>query len=443
MTECGATVAAPLLERLGLSRPELRGWVAYDWANSAFMTSIVQVFQVYFASVAAQGLTKAESGAHFYAATAFAALIVALIGPFVGALADFSGTRKRILGLFVGIGVIATFGISFVGPGDWRSGLFWYGLANVGIAVSFILYDSLLPHVAKPEEIDLVSSAGYAFGYLSGGLVLALNLLWIANPQAWGFADAGSATRASFAFAAVWWAVFSIPLFRNVPEPPASGNGNGERRSPMKAFAATIDSLRATFRDLRRYREAFMMMIAFLVYNDGVNTVIKVGATYGTEIGIPQARLLQAILAVQFIGLPCAYFYSRMSSKIGTRAAIYIALATYFVICVVGYLMTETWHFFVLAALIGTAQGGAQALSRSLFASLIPKEKSSEFFGFYGIGERFAGIMGPALFWLMVTVTGSSRGAILGLAVFFAVGAWLLSRVDVERGRALIASERR
>ncbi len=442
MTECSTIVAVPLLERLGLSRPELRGWVAYDWANSAFMTSIVQVFQVYFASVAAQGITKAESGAHFYAATAIAALIVAMIGPFVGALADFSGTRKRIMGLFVGIGVVATLGIAFVGPGEWKAGLFWYGLANVGIAVSFILYDSLLPHVAKPEEVDLVSSAGYAFGYLSGGLVLALNLLWIASPESWGFADAGSATRASFAFAALWWAFFSIPLFRNVPEPPASGDGQGVRRSPMKALSATIDSLRATFRDLRRYREAFMMMVAFLVYNDGVNTVIKVGATYGTEIGIPQARLLQAILAVQFIGLPFAFLYSRMASKVGTRKAIYVALATYFAICVVGYLMTETWHFFVLAALIGTAQGGAQALSRSLFASLIPKEKSSEFFGFYGIGERFAGIMGPALFWVMVTVTGSSRGAILGLALFFVVGAYLLSKVDVERGRALIVSQR-
>ncbi len=436
------TVAAPLLERLGLSRPELRGWVAYDWANSAFMTSIVQVFQVYFANVAAQGLTPAESGAKFYAATAIAALIVALIGPFVGALADFSGTRKRIMGLFIGIGVFATLGIAFVGPGEWKAGLFWYGLANIGIAVSFILYDSLLPHVAKPEEIDLVSSAGYAFGYLSGGLVLALNLLWIANPTSWGFADAGSATRASFAFAALWWAFFSIPLFRNVPEPPASGDGAGTRRSPMAAIIGTVASLRATFRDLRRYREAFLMMVAFLVYNDGVNTVIKVGATYGTELGIPQARLLQAILAVQFIGLPCAYLYSRIASRIGARQAIYIALATYFVICVVGYLMTETWHFFVLAALIGTAQGGAQSLSRSLFASLIPKEKSSEFFGFYGVGERFAGIMGPALFWLMVTVTGSSRGAILGLALFFVVGAYLLSRVDVERGRALIVSQR-
>ncbi len=406
------------------------------------MTSVIQVFQVYFASVAASGLSKAEASGRFYAATAIAALIVALMGPFVGALADYSGTRKRIMGIFIGVGVFATMGIAFVGPGEWRSGLLWYGLANVGIAVSFILYDSLLPHVARPEEIDLVSSAGYAFGYLSGGLVLALNLVWIGNPLAWGFADAASATRASFAFAGLWWAVFSIPLFRNVPEPKASGNGNGVRRSAAKAIMGTLGSLRATFHDLKRYREAFLMMIAFLIYNDGVNTVIRVGATYGTELGIPQARLLLAILAVQFIGLPCAFLYSWIASRIGTRHAIYIALATYFLICIVGYLMTETWHFFVLAALIGTAQGGAQALSRSLFTSLIPKEKSSEFFGFYGVGERFAGIAGPALFWLIVTLTGSSRGAILGLATFFVVGGFLLSRVDVERGRALIAAPR-
>lgn len=434
-------MAVPLLERLGLSRPELRGWVAYDWANSVFMTSVMQVFQVYFASVLATGLSKAESSARFYLATTIAALVVAVLGPFFGAMADFSGARKRIMGVFIAIGVAATLGIAVVGPGDWLFGLVWYSLGNIAIAVSFILYDSLLPHVAKPEEIDLVSSAGYAFGYLSGGLVLALNLLWISNPHAWGFADAGAATRASFAFAALWWALFSIPLFRNVPEPPASGDG--VRRSVGAAVMGTVNSLKATFRDLKRYREAFLMMVAFLIYNDGVNTVIRVGATYGTEIGIPQARLLQAILAVQFIGLPCAYFYSHLAAKMGTRNAIYLALLTYLGICFVGYVMTETWQFFLLAFMIGTAQGGAQALSRSLFASLIPKEKSSEFFGFYGVGDRFAGIMGPALFWVMVTLTGSSRGALLGLGVFFVIGAFLLSRVDVDRGRALVTSERK
>ena len=432
-------MALRILDRLGLSRPELRGWVAYDWANSVFMTSVIQVFQVYFASVLATGLTKAESSARFYSATTIAALAVAVMGPFIGAMADFSGARKRIMAIFIGLGVAATVAIALVPPGDWRSGLVWYSLGNVAIATSFILYDSLLPHVAKPQEIDLVSSAGYAFGYLSGGLVLALNLLWISNPQGWGFASAGQATRASFVFAALWWAFFSIPLFRNVPEPPACGDGNGVRRSAAVAMTETVKALLATFRDLRRYREAFLMMVAFLIYNDGVNTVIRVGATYGTEIGIPQDRLLQAILAVQFIGLPFAYFYSHLAAKLGTRNAIYLALLAYLAICGLGYIMTETWQFFLLAFLIGTSQGGAQALSRSLFASLIPKERSSEFFGFYGVGDRFAGIMGPAFFLLMVTLTGSSRAGLLGLGVLFVIGAWLLSRVDVDGGRALVA----
>ena len=406
------------------------------------MTSVMQVFQVYFPSVLAAGLSKGESSARFYTATSVATLVVALLGPFVGAMADFSGTRKRIMAIFIGLGAASTFAIAFVGPGEWRSGLFWYSLANIAIAVSFILYDSLLPHIARPDEIDLVSSAGYAFGYLSGGLVLGLNLVWISNPHAWGFKDAGAATRGSFAFAALWWVVFSIPIFRNVSEPPPSGPGGGARRSMAVAVRGTVNSLRATFHDLRRYREAFLMMVAFLIYNDGVNTVIRVGATYGTEIGIPQDRLLLAILAVQFIGLPFAYFYSHLAGRIGTRNAIYLALLAYLGICVLGYVMTQTWQFFLLAFLIGTSQGGAQALSRSLFASLIPKEKSSEFFGFYGVGDRFAGIMGPALFLFMVTVTGSSRGGLVGLAVFFIVGAFLLSRVDIERGRAVAASAR-
>ena len=429
-----------LLDRLGLARPELRGWVAYDWANSVFMTSVIQVFQVYFANVAASGLAKADASARFYSVTAFAALVVAVLGPCVGALADFSGKRKRLMGMAIALGIAGTLGIAGVHSGEWRSGLVWYGIANVGIALSFILYNSFLPHVARPDEIDRVSSAGYAFGYLSGGLALALNLIWISNPTAWGFADAGAATRASFAFAALWWGVFSIPFFKYVKEPPATGDSSNGSRSRREAILGTVRSLRETFHDLKRYREAFLMMIAFLIYNDGVNTVIKVGATYGTELGIPQDKLLLAILSVQFVGLPFAFFYGWLAAWLGTRRAIYLALITYLLICAVGYVMTEVWHFFVLAFLIGTAQGGAQALSRSLFASLIPKEKSSEFFGFYGVGERFAGIAGPALFWVMVTTTGSSRGAILGLGVFFLIGAWLLSRVDIVGGRALVAA---
>jgi UMF1 family MFS transporter len=399
------------------------------------MTSVMQVFQSYFPTVLAVSLGKAESSARFYAATTISALVVAVLGPFFGAMADFSGTRKRIMSIAIGIGVGATLGLALVGPGQWVSGLIWYSLGNIAIAMSFILYDSLLPHVARADEVDLVSSAGYAFGYLSGGLVLALNLLWISNPRAWGFADGGSAVRASFAFAAVWWAVFSIPLFRNVTEPPASGDGTS--RSISRAVRGTIRSLVDTFKDLRRYREALLMMVAFLIYNDGVNTVIRVGATYGTEIGVPQSRLLLAILAVQFIGLPFAYFYSHLASRIGTRRAIYLSLLAYLCICGLGYVMSETWQFFLLAFLIGTSQGGAQALSRSLFASLIPKEKSSEFFGFYGVGDRFSGIMGPALFWVAVSVTGSSRAGLLGLGLFFVLGAFLLSLVDVEGGRAL------
>jgi UMF1 family MFS transporter len=405
------------------------------------MTSVVQVFQVYFANVLASGLDKAEASGRFYSATTIAALAVAVLGPFLGAMADFAGARKALMAVFILLGAGATLGIAMAGPGDWRSGLLWYSLANVAIAVSFILYDSLLPHVARPEEVDLVSSAGYAFGYLSGGLVLALNLLWISSPQAWGFADAGAATRASFAFAALWWVLFSIPLFRNVPEPKASGDGT--RRSVLVATLGTVNSLLETFRNLKRYREALLMMVAFLIYNDGVNTVIRVGATYGTEIGIPQSSLLLAILAVQFIGLPFAYLYSHLAARIGTRNAIYLSLAVYMGICGLGFVMRETWQFYLLAFLIGTSQGGAQALSRSLFASLIPKEKSSEFFGFYGVGDRFAGIMGPALFWVAVTLTGSSRAALLGLGVFFVVGGFLLSRVDVTGGRALANAEPR
>jgi UMF1 family MFS transporter len=321
-----------------------------------------------------------------------------------------------------------------VGHGDWVLGAALFALANIGAAGSFVFYDALLPHIAEPDEMDRVSTAGYAIGYLGGGLLLAINLWWISQPERFGFSDGSIAARASFVSAALWWLVFAIPLFRVVPEPPVLL----ERRSP--GFAAlvrdTARGLAGTYRDLRRYKQAFIFMVAFLIYNDGIQTIIRMAAIYADEIGIGQSDLISAILMVQFVGIPCAFAMGQLADRIGTKRTILAGLAVYGVVAVLAYSMTSTTEFYLLAGLVGLVQGGCQALSRSLFASLIPKAKAAEFFGLFAVFEKFAGIFGPAIFGFAVVATGSSRLAILSVIAFFAVGGALLLRVDVDAGRA-------
>jgi UMF1 family MFS transporter len=424
---------ASLLDRLGLDRPELRAWAMYDWANSAFMTTIIAaVFPVYFAEVAAKGLDPNDATFKFSIATTIALTIVAITAPPLGAIADYAAMKKRLLLVFQSIGVIATAGMYFIGEGDWRLALVMFVVGNIGVSGAFTFYDSLLPHIARQDELDRVSSAGYALGYLGGGLLLALNLLWIAKPQWFGIPDAGMATRLSFLSVAVWWAVFSIPLFRRVPEPPTHAEG---RQTGLRLLGASFRQLGGTLRELARFKHALLMLVAFLVYNDGINTIIRMASIYGTQVGIPAEHLIFALLLVQFVGIPFAFAFGALAGRIGAKVSVFLALAVYVLISVLGYFMTTSLHFFVLSFLVGMVQGGSQALSRSLFASMIPKLKSSEFFAFFAVFEKFAGIIGPAIFAYTIGTTGSSRNAILSVILFFVVGAVLLAMVDVPEGQ--------
>jgi MFS transporter, UMF1 family len=423
-----------LLERIGLDRPETRAWAMYDWANSAFQCTIITaVFPVYYGSVAAAGLPGSTATARFATATTLALTIIALASPILGAYADFAGAKKRMLAWFMGIGVTATAAMFFIDHGEWRLALALFVVANIGISGSFVFYDSLLPHIASDKEMDRVSSAGYALGYLGGGLLLVLNLLWIMQPQLFGLRDAGVASRVSFLSVAVWWVAFSIPLFRRVSEPPVT---------PDAAALAAGDLVRASFvqlgdtlREFRRYRQAGLMLLAFLIYNDGIGTIIRMAGIYGTELNLPQSALIGAIVMVQFVGIPFALLFGKLAGRIGAKQAIFFSLVIYVCISIIGYTMTAAWQFYLLAFLVGTVQGGSQALSRSLFATMIPRHKSSEFFGFFAVFEKFAGIFGPAVFAVTVSLTGSSRNAILSVIAFFVVGALLLARVDVEEGQ--------
>jgi len=431
-----------LLERLGLHRPELRAWAMYDWANSAFVTTIIgAVFPIYFHEVAvASGLTGPEATARYAWITSLSMAIVALSAPVLGAIADFAAVKKKMLGLFVGVGVIATAAMVLIGPGDVTFASATFVVANVGVASSFVFYDSLLPHIARPDEMDRVSTAGYALGYVGGGLLLAANLAWIQEPEWFGLAGSEAAVRASFASVAVWWLAFSVPLFRRVPEPArrlTAGESVGE--NPV---AAAFVRLAGTFRELRAFRHAFLMLLAFLVYNDGIQTIIRMATTYGTEIGIGRTPIIAAFIITQFVGIPFAFLFGALAGRIGAKRSVFLALGAYVCIAVLGYNMRTAAHFLTLAVLVGMVQGGAQALSRSLFANMIPRHKSSEYFAFFGVFEKFAGIFGPAIFAAMIAASGSSRSAILSVIAFFLVGGSLLAFVDVDAGhRAARAAE--
>ncbi len=422
-----------LLSRLALDRPELRAWALYDCANSAFQTTIITaVFPLFFSDVAAANLPPAVATARFAWATTIAVAIIAILGPVLGAIADYRAAKKRMLAAFMALGVVMTAAMAWIDRGEWVFAAALFMIANIAISASFIFYDSLLPHVATHDEIDRVSTSGYAIGYIGGGVLLAINLAWILTPATFGLADSISGIKLSFVSVAAWWLLFSIPLLRRVPEPPAVLEAD-ERRNDSTVRVA-VRRVRETFGELRGYRNAFLMLVAFLLYNDGIQTMIKMASIYGAEIGIDRNALIGAFIVVQFVGIPFAFLFGALANRIGAKTAVLLALAVYVGISILGYLMTTAAEFFLLAGLVGMVQGGSQALSRSMFARMIPRHKSSEFFGFFSVFEKFAGIFGPAIFAGAVTLTGSSRPAVLSVIVFFVAGALVLSRVDVEAG---------
>ncbi|HLG60002.1 MAG TPA: MFS transporter [Vicinamibacterales bacterium] len=425
-----------LLARIGLGRPELRAWAMYDWANSAFWcTVIVAVFPPFFSEYAAAGLQPIEATSRFAWGTTIAVTIVAVMAPVLGAIADHRALKKKLLAVFLLIGVTATLLMATIGRGDWFYALVLFMVANIGVASTLVFYDSLLPHIAAPEELDRVSTAGFAIGFIGGGVLLLINLAWILSPSTFGLADTVAALKLSLASVGVWWLVFSIPLFRTVSEPAAGLGELGGRGGAGQIRAAVVAAWR-TLQELRRNRNAFLMLIAFLIYNDGIQTIIRMSSIYGAEIGIDRNAQIAAFVMVQFVGVPCAFLFGAVAGRIGAKTALFGTLAVYAGISMLGYFMTTEWQFFALAFLVGTVQGGSQALSRSLFARMIPKAKSSEYFGFFAVFEKFAGIAGPAVFAASITLFGSSRAAVLSVIVFFVLGGLVLTRVDVAAGEA-------
>ncbi len=410
----------------------INAWCMYDWANSAFATTIMGALfpPFYRALVIESGLAENTATAYWGYTTSIALLVIALIAPVLGAIADYTGGKKRYVAFFAGLGILATAAFVFIGTDTWLLASILYIGGNLGFAGANVFYESLLPHIAQKDDIDQISTKGYALGYVGGGILLVINVLWVMKPEMFGMPDLAFALRASFFSVSVWWGLFSIPLFRRVPEPPAARE-TGPAIHPVKAG---FSRLATTFREVTRYKQLLIFLIAFWIYNDGIGTIIKMATAYGDEIGLELTDMTIALIIMQFVGIPFSFLFGTLAKKLGTKRSILLALGVYTLISIAGYFMRTATHFYVLAFLVGTVQGGSQALSRSLYGAMVPKHKTAEFFGFFSTSSKFAGIAGPLLFGVVSQIAGQSRLSIVSLIIFFIVGGLLLTRVDVEEG---------
>jgi UMF1 family MFS transporter len=482
----------------------IRAWTLYDWANSAFATTILAaVLPIYYSQVAGATLpSPAIATAYWARGLSISLFIIAVLSPILGTISDVMRGKKRFLSIFATLGILGTGLLVLVDTGDWLLASILFIVGRVGFTGSIVFYDALLPHVAKEDDRDRVSTQGYAMGYLGGGILLAVNVVMIQLlPGTWG-------PRLSFLSVAIWWAIFSIPVFRQVPEPPSATASLEEGES---VIGVSFKRLWQTITDIRQYKELFKFLLAFLVYNDGIGTIIGVAAIYGAELGFGAIELTLALLLVQFVGIPFSLIFGRLPSKgesrrpfflafilynlvllpaggilgvrllsagmtsnlgiiIGlivaveavgllfafalgntlfggfaerfdTKNSIMLALVVYAVIAVWGYFLNSVIEFWFLAWMVAMVQGGSQALSRSMYASMSPAAKSGEFFGLFGIMEKFSAIIGPLIFSFAVATFGSSRPAVLSIVAFFIVGGLLLTVVDVEEGRRVARAE--
>ena len=408
-------------------------WSMYDWANSAFSTTVMAgFFPIFFEKYWSNPDDVIQSTYQLGWANSLASIVVAALAPFLGAIADRGSAKKKFLIFFCYMGMVMTGGLYMVGQGQWQMAVMVYIAASVGFMGANIFYDSLLPSVAPKEKMNYVSSLGFALGYIGGGLLFLINVLMYLHPQWFGVADAATAIKLSFLSVAVWWGVFTIPLLLFVPEPQIS-----DSLPLVRAISAGYRQLRITFTQIRQLKVIGMFLLAYWLYIDGVDTIIRMSVKMGSSLGFEAGDLITALLMVQFIAFPAALGYNWFASKIGTKKAVLIAIGGYSVVTLLAYFMTVKLHFYILAALIGLFQGGVQALSRSLFTRLVPRGKEAEFFGFYNMLGKFAAVIGPIMMGWVTLATGNVRLGILSILILFISGALLLQKVDFEEGERL------
>ncbi len=408
---------------------QILAWSLYDWGNSAFATTVMAgFFPLFFKQYWSAGVERAESTFYLGLANSIASLVIVLLAPILGAIADNSSRRKRFLIFFAFLGVCMTALLPLVAQGQWQWAVLFYIMATLGFSGSVTFYDSLIVFVTEPSHYDMVSALGFAMGYLGGGLLFAVNVWMALDPVLFGLADAAEAVRLSFITVALWWALFTLPLVLWVTEPVGKGPGY------LAAVRGGLVQLRETFRELRALRVVFFFLLGYWCYIDGVDTIVRMAVDYGLSLGFSSDSLIVALLITQFVGFPAAIAFGYLGNRLGPKNGIYIAIAVYVIIVLWAARMDSESEFYGLAIAIGLVQGGIQSLSRSLYARIIPADKSAEFFGFYNMLGKFAAVLGPVMVGAAGMASGSPRIGILTLLILFGLGAFFLSRVDLTEG---------
>ena len=407
-------------------RKQQWSWAFYDWANSAFATTVlVGLFPILFNKYYAAGVEPTTATFYLGAfGNSLPSFIVMLMAPWLGVIADRRGLKKTFLAVFTLLGCVSTAGLMLVDEGQWGWAIALFALGGIGFFGGLSFNDALLVNVAQEHERDRVSALGYGLGYLGGGLLFVLNVTMVQKPELFGLANAAEAGKWAFVSVAVWWALFSLPLFLNVKEPPAQGQG-----------AMGWGALWATVKQIAQYKPVWMFLLAYWLYIDAVGTVANMAVDFGLKLGFDPGALIKALLIVQFVSFPAAIVFGRIGEKFGAKRGLYLGISVYIVITIWALWMQTEQDFYLMAAAVGLVQGGVQSLSRSYFSQLIPKESAGQFFGFYNMLGKFAAVLGPLVVGITAATTGDSRYGIFALIVFFIAGAVLLSRVRPEVAR--------
>lgn len=400
-------------------------WVLYDWANSAYSIVITTaVFPLFFKSVATDaGIEMNDSTAYLGYTVAIATFILAMIGPILGTIADYKGLKKKFFFAFFLIGSVSTVSLAFVPDGSWLPLLIIYAITAVGFHGANIFYDAFLVDVTPEEKMDEVSSRGFGLGYIGGAIpfIISIAIILLAEKGIIPIQMA-IATKLAFVITGIWWFVFTIPMLKNVIQI------HSIEREP-KLLAGSFRRLGNTFKEIKKYRTVFIFLLAYFFYIDGVGTIISMSTAYGSDLGIGATDLLIILLVTQIVAAPFAIIYGKLAHKFSVKTMLYVGIFVYIIICIYAFFLSTTLDFWILAMLVATSQGGIQALSRSYFAQLVPKEKSNEFFGFYNIFGKFAAVMGPLLVGVTAQMTGSSAYGVFSLVILFIIGGILLRMV--------------
>jgi UMF1 family MFS transporter len=408
---------------LRADRKAILSWALYDWANSAFALVVVSVFfPVFLKQYWSVGSDVAFSTLRLGMANSIAAIVVAVLAPVLGAIADSSGTKKQSLATFTLAAIGATAALAFADRGETMTALTLFVIASIGFAAAGVFYDALLPDVAAPRSVHAVSALGFGLGYLGGGLLFAIIVAMTAWPSRFGLANSEQAIQLAFPLVATWWLLFSLPLLMYVKEPrPAPSPG------AAMSSAAGIRRVAGTLRELRSHRGVWMFLLAYWCYIDGVYTMARMAVDYGLELGFSPASLVAAILLTQLIGVPASLLFGRLAERLGARAMLFTGIGAYIAASAWSFRMTDIWEFYALAMTIGLVQGGVQSLSRSLFAGQVPPARSGEFFGFFNMAGRLSAVFGPAAVGVVAATTGNPRFAVLVILLLFIAGAGLLA----------------